>query len=239
MDHRINRRHFQRVATHQQRLETEHLPHLVALEIFLDQRKQRPDRVEFDQIGKHPEHLPDAAEIGIAKLQKAALENRPRGFVELLIPFEILGRELGNLFAHPHRIGIIIEIGHVVEIDAVKWQDRDDLHIFRRVRPAAHARHNALALVKNVRRKIRLAEHRAIALERKQLLDKMRHRQHRWPHVEHKPLGAAHIGAAPRRIEFFDNLRIETQTLQPHGARYAANARPDNNCLTPTHLPCL
>ena len=39
MDHCIDRGHLERVAADQQRLEAEHLPHLVALEKFRDQRK--------------------------------------------------------------------------------------------------------------------------------------------------------------------------------------------------------
>ena len=66
MDHRIDCRDLQRVAADQQRFEAEHLPHLVALEIFRDQREQRLDRAELEQVGEDADHRAERPEIGVA-----------------------------------------------------------------------------------------------------------------------------------------------------------------------------
>ena len=234
MDHRIDGGHLQRVAADEQRFEAEHLPHLVALEIFADERKQRLHRAQLEQIGHDAEHRPEAAEIGIAEFEEAALEDRAGGLVEAFVAFKILGRELGDLGTHIHRIGVVIEEGAVIEIDAVEGQDRDDLKIAAGVGAAADARQDAL-FGKYVGRKIGFAEHRGVAFEREQLLDEVRHGQHGRPHVEGEALRAADIGAAARRIELFDDARVEPQALQPDRAGDAADPGADHDGSLASH----
>ena len=154
--------------------------------------------------------------------------------METFVPLQVLGRERGDLGTHVHRIGVVIEEGAVVEIDAVEGQHGHDVEIATGVRAAADARNDAL-FRQHLGRKIRLPQHRRVALEREEFLDEMRHRQHGRPHVEGKALFAPHVSAPADIGELFDDGRVEAQALQPNSTGDAPDAGADHDGDTSSH----
>ena len=225
MDHRIDGGHLKRIAADQERLKAEYLPHLVALEIFADQRKQGLYCTQLQQIGHDRQH----------RAEEPTLEDRARGFVESVVALQVFGREAGNLGANIGRIGVIIEEFTVIEIDAVEGQDRYDLEIAARFGPTADARNNALSLLEDVSRKIRLGQHCHVTLQQKQLFDEMRDRKDGRPHIKGETVRAKDIGAAANIVELFDDPCFEAKALQADRASYAANAGADYDCCSTCH----
>ncbi len=79
-----------------------------------------------------------------------------------------------------------------------------------------------------MRGEIRLVETRPAPFEREKLLDEVRDGQHGRPHVEGKAVGAAHVSAPTRAVEFLDDRRVDAQTLEADAQRQASDPGADD-----------
>ena len=155
--------------------------------------------------------------------------------MEAFVAVEILWRQPRDLRPHVHRVGVVIEETAVVEIDPIERQDRHDVDVALRVGTTACARYDAATLGEHRWRKIRLVEHRRVALQREQLLDEMRDGEHGRAHVEYEAVDAPDIGAPADVAELLDDLRIEAEALQADRAGDAADPRSDYDSTLAGH----
>ena len=131
---------------------------------------------KLKQIWHDAQHRPEAAKIGIAKLQEPTLKNGAGLLVKCFISGQIFGCQATDLLTRAHRVTIIIKVGAVVEIDTVKRQNGDDVEIFAGIWSAGYPLTDTAIFIQHMRGEIRFTEHRVVLLQTEQFLDEMRNR---------------------------------------------------------------
>ena len=152
------------------------------------------------------------AKIGVTKIEETASEDRFGSGVKALVAGKVGGRDRGDLLERVLRVAVVIENRAVVEDDAVEWIERNDFHVFTRARTAAGPVRNPFA-ASDVSREVGDVEVRLTTFEGEKLLDKMRNRQHRRPHIECIAIDPTHRRSTSGAVEFLDDDRPKPQAL--------------------------
>ena len=227
MNHGVDGGHAQRVAAHQQRLEREHLLHLGVAEILAGKAEQRPHRVQFHQVRHHFQHGRHVSEVGVAQLQKAALEDGAGVLVEALVARRVFGGQVADLAAGRFGVAVVIEIRGVVEINAVKRQNGPQFDVATGGRAAADALAHPLG-APHMRREVVRPQVSLAHLQAEQLLDEVRHRDHGRPHVKDvlalRRVYPFLVGPPTGGVKALDNGGLEAQALKADAQAQAADA---------------
>ena len=181
-------------------------------------REEAAHRIEAQQIGRNFQHRADVAEVCVADVNEAALEDSQGGFMEGVVAVDVFGREAGDLCARVFAVAVVVEPGAVGEINPVKGQNRHDVDVAARRWPATDAAAHAFA-VHHMCRKICFAQCRMAALQCKQLFNEMRHSKHCRTHVEGESVRTMYERPPARPSQLFQHRCVESEALQAYSER--------------------
>ena len=94
--------------------------------MFSDQGADRAVGAQPDQRRQLRHHRAETGKWPVSQFAEADVENTTRGFHQILVTGHILGRETGDLLAHPRQVAAIVEAAPVVEIIAIprgQWRE--------------------------------------------------------------------------------------------------------------------
>ena len=117
---RVYRRRRKRVAANQQRMETEHDPEFRMLDVARDKPVHRAVKLRVKKIWQHREHFSEAVERLVEQPVETDVIKLRAGLEKALVAGHIVRAEARNLGFHGFVVARVVEMGAVVESDAVE-----------------------------------------------------------------------------------------------------------------------
>ena len=180
MDQRINTGDRKRIATDQQGVKTHHDTQLRVLDVLRHHAVNGAPSFHANQVWHGFDHFGDRVKSDHAHLLETQFKALLRRLHEVLKTLHILWAELGNFCQHGLLVIAVIEMGAVVEADAVERRHQTQvdmvLHLF--------------------------------AAQREQLFNQIGQCDDGGACIKGKAVLFVHIGATTRHVQFFKNLNL-------------------------------
>ena len=202
-DQRVDRRGGKRVSADQQRVKRQDLPEFLVLDERRHEPIHGPIALEADHRRSDPEHVHRRRERDMPQLFEPDAKNPLAHFHERVVAIHVAGREPRDLGSHPLGVAGVVELGAVVEPDAVERIHREQLDLV--LQPAT--------------------------AEPPKLPQQEWCCNHGRSGVEHVPVLTEHARSSTRLVEPLQNGYPIAASPEADGSCQAAEAGADHDCM--------